>query len=250
MTEHKNRKRLIRERQARTGESYTAARRHVTPSETDVVLAEFEVGHLTVRAVRARASDELRRRLAAGGTALGDEFIEVRFGDHPRGQPVLSERPNMIPFEDSRALVFGLLPDGAVSAEALSPDGKRVRCIVAPGAWLVVLPVNQRGAELYPVLFQDRDGAPVNPGLPADFEREAIGAREVPCPACGSDRWDRVTAAWRGTGHLRNSRWGYDVYGPGRAFVCRVCGHEDRLGSPIGEGDRQQIPPRVEPPAA
>jgi hypothetical protein len=248
MTEHKNRKRLIRERQARTGESYTAARRHLTPSETDVVLAKLDVGHLTVRAVRARVSDELRGILAAGGTEVGEEIIEVRVGDSPRGQPVLGERPTMIPFDNSRALVFGLLPDCAVSAEAVSPDGERVPCIVAPGVWLVVLPDNQRGAELYPVLFQDRDGAPVNPDLPADFNREAIGAREVPCPACGSDGWDRVTAAWRGTGHLRNSRWGYDVYGPGRAFVCRVCGHEDRLGSPMGRAHRQLLPPRVELP--
>ena len=136
MTEHKNRKRLIRERQTLTGESYTAARRHLTPRETDVVLATLDVGHLTFRAVRARVSDELREIVAAGGTGLGDAFIEVRAGDHPRGQPVLRERPAMIPFEDSRALVFGLLPDGAVSAEAVSPDGERVPCIVAPGVWL------------------------------------------------------------------------------------------------------------------
>jgi hypothetical protein len=71
--------------------------------------------------------------------------------------------------------VFGLLPDSAVSAEAVSPDGERVPCIVAPRVWLVVLPDNQRGAELYPVLFHDRDAAPVNPGLPADRQREAVG---------------------------------------------------------------------------
>jgi hypothetical protein len=156
----------------------------------------------------------------------------------------------MIPLDDSRALVFGLLPDGAVSAEAVSPDGERVPCIVAPGVWLVVLPDNQRGAELYPVLFHDRDGAPVNPGLPGDFEREAIGAREVSCPACGSDGWDLVTAAWRGSGHLRNSRWGYNVYGPGKAFVCRVCGHEERIGTVIGLRQGRLLPHRVEPPEA
>ena len=250
MTEHKNRKRLIRERQARTGESYTAARRHLTPGETDVVLATLDVGHLTFRAVRARVSDELREILAAGGTALGDEFIEVREGDQPRGQPVLRERPAGILLDDSRALVFGLLPDGVVSAEAVSPDGERVRCIVAPGVWLVVLPDIHRGVESYPVLFQDRDGAPVNPGLPADFEREAIGAREVPCPACGSNGWDLVTATWKGTGHLRNTRWGCDVYGPGRAFVCRVCGHEERVGTVIGPRQGRLLPHRVEPPKA
>jgi hypothetical protein len=39
---------------ARTGESYTAARRHLMPSESDVVLAKLDVGHMTVRAVRSR----------------------------------------------------------------------------------------------------------------------------------------------------------------------------------------------------
>lgn len=201
------------------------------PIGPDVVLAELDLGHVTVRAVRTRVLDELRKMLAAGGAAVGDEIIEVRWGEAPAGQPVLSERPTMIIIDDSLALVFGLLPDSAVSAEAVSPDGERVSCTIAPGVWLVVLPNNQRGAELYPVLFQDQVGAPVNPGLPADWEREAIGARDIPCPACGSNAWDVVTAAWEGTGHLRNSRWGYDVYGAGKAFVCRVCGHEDRAGT-------------------
>src|ERR1700716_1128805 len=107
------------------------------PTGPDVVLAELDLGHVTVRAMRTRVSDELRGMLAAGGTAVGDEIVEVRWGDAPSGQPVISERPEMIPFDDSRALVFGLLPDGAVSAEAVSPDGERVPCIVAPGVWLV-----------------------------------------------------------------------------------------------------------------
>jgi hypothetical protein len=165
----------------------------------DVVLAALDLGHVTVRAVRTHVSDELRGMLAAGGTAVGDEIVEVRWGDAPSGQPVLSERPTMIIIDDSLALVFGLLPDSAVSAEAVAPDGERVACTIAPGIWLVVLPNNQLGAELYPVLFQDRAGAPVNPGLPADWEREPVGHREVRCPACGSNAWDMVTAAWQGT---------------------------------------------------
>jgi hypothetical protein len=208
------------------------------PTGPDVVLAELDLGHVTVRAVRTRVSDDLREMLARGGKAVGDEIIEIRWGDAPSGQPVLSERPAWIIIDEARALVFGLLPDSALSAEAVSPDGERVSCTIAPGVWLVVLPNNQRGAELYPVLFQDQLGAPVNPGLPADWEREAIGARDIPCPACGSNAWDMVTAAWEGTGHLRNSRWGYDVYGPGKAFVCRVCGHEDRAGTVFVYGRR------------
>lgn len=206
--------------------------------DPDVVLAELDLGHVTVRAVRTGVSDELGEMLVAGGTAVGDEIIEVRWGDAPSGQPVLSERPTMIIIDDSLALVFGLLPDSAVSAEAVSPDGERVSCIIAPGVWLVVLPDNQLGAELYPVLFQDRAGAPVNSGLPADWEREPVGHREVRCPACGSNAWDMVTAAWQGTGLLRNTRWGYNAIGPGRAFVCRVCGHEERIGTVFVYGPR------------
>jgi hypothetical protein len=212
------------------------------PIGPDVVLAELDLGHVTVRAVRTRVSDELRGMLAAGGTAVGDEIIEVRWGDAPSGQPVLSERPSMIIIDDSLALVFGLLPDSAVSAEAVSPDGQRVSCAIAPGVWLVLLPNNQLGAELYPVLFQDQVGAPVNPGLPADWERQAIGAREVPCPACGSNTWDMVTAAWEGTGYLRNTRWGHGSSGPGKAFVCRACGHEEIVGSVYVYASPQRAP--------
>jgi len=186
---------------------------------------------MTVRAVRARVSDELRQRLAAGGTDVGDEIIEVRVGDSPRGQPVLGERLAMISFEEDRALVFGLLPAGATTVEAVSSNGNRVPCIAAPGLWLVVLPDNRPAAELYPILFRDQDGAVINPGLPADWEREAIGTREIACPACGSDQWDLVTAGWQGIGRLRNTRWGYGVAGPGKAFVCRVCGNEARVGA-------------------
>jgi hypothetical protein len=103
------------------------------PTGPDVVLAELDLGQVTVRAVRTRVSDELREVLAAGGTAVGDEIVEVRWGDAPSGQPVLSERPTMIIIDDSLGLVFGLLPDGAVSAEAVAPDGERVSCTIAPG---------------------------------------------------------------------------------------------------------------------
>lgn len=195
----------------------------------DVALAELDLGHVIARAVRTPLSDELREQLAAGGAAVGDEIIEIRFGDRLAGF-ALSERPAMIVLEHSRALVYGLVPDGAVSVEAVAPDGKRVQCTVGPGVWLVVLPDNELGAELYPVLFRDRDGAPVNPGLPADWEREAIGEREVPCPACGANGWDLVTATWEGSRALPSTRWGHNPDGPGKAFICRTCGHEQRIG--------------------
>lgn len=199
----------------------------------DVVLAELDLGDMIARAVRTPLGDVLREKLAAGGVtggaAVGDEIIEIRFGDRLAGFAV-SERPTMIGLDNSRALVYGLVPDRAVSVEAVAPDGERVQCTVGPGVWLAVLPDNGLGAEMYPVLFRDRDGAPVNAGLPADWEREALGARDVPCPACGANAWDLITAAWAGVGALRNTRWGHNPAGPGKAFVCRTCGHEERVG--------------------
>lgn len=199
----------------------------------EVVLAEVDAGLAVVRAVRTAVRDEIRAALLAGGQSVGDEIIEVRWGEDAFGQPVLSERPSMIIVDDARVVVFGALPDNATSVEAVAPDGEHVACTIGEGVWLVVLPNNHRGGELYPVLFRDRLGEPVNPGLPASWRREAIGQREQRCPACRADTWDLFTAAWQGTGALRNTRWGHGV-GPGQAFVCRVCGYERKLGQRIG----------------
>ena len=147
----------------------TYAVRHMQTGP-DAVLAELDLGHVTVRAVRTRVSDELREMLAAGDTAVGDEIIEVRWGDAPSGQPVLSERPTMIIIDDSLALVFGLLPDRAVSAEAVAPDGQRVACTIAPGVWLVVLPNNQRGRSCIRSCFRTA------PGLRSILASQPIGS--------------------------------------------------------------------------
>lgn len=199
------------------------------PVEREVVLVELDLGDVVARAVRTPLSDELRVQLASGGFEAGDDIVEIRFGDQLAGY-ALRERPTMIALEHSRALLYGLVPDGAVSVEAVAPDGERVQCTVGPGVWLVVLPDNERGAQLYPVLFLDLFGAPVNAGLPADWEREAVGERQGACPACGANAWDLVTAAWEGIGSLRNTRWGHNLTGPGQAYVCRKCGHEELVG--------------------
>lgn len=62
------------------------------PIDPDAVLVEVDVGPVIVQAVRAGVTDELRAILAARGTAVGDEIVEVRWGDVPVGQPVLDER--------------------------------------------------------------------------------------------------------------------------------------------------------------
>jgi hypothetical protein len=198
----------------------------------DVVLSEIDVGPTIARAVRTRVRGDIRAALIAGGNIVGEELIEIRWGDDAFGQPVLDGRLAMIGIDDARALVFGALPDNAVSAEAVTRNGERVACTIGEGVWLVVLPDDPR--QRYPVVFRDAHGAPINPGLPADWEREAIGAREHPCPACQANAWDIVTAGWQGTGHLRNTRWGYTGGSdpkPGRAFVCRTCGHEEKIGA-------------------
>lgn len=197
------------------------------------MLAEVSLGRMIAQAVRTRTSDEVRAALKTNGVIVEDEIIEVRVGDDA-GQPVISERPARIIIDEQHVLLFGLLPVNAVGVEVVAPDGGRVSCEIGDGVWLAVVPHNRRGAESYPVLFRDDRGAPVNPGLPSDWEREEIGRRDTECPACGENTWDLVTAAWQGIGPLRNTRWG-NINGvePGRAFVCRTCGHEVKIGAPI-----------------
>jgi len=76
------------------------------------------------------------------------------------------------------------------------------------------------------------EGEPQSPSKPLNRYPHR-GAREVPCPACGSDEWEVVTAAKEGTGHTRNTHWGHGSSGPGKAFVCRACGHEEQIDSVI-----------------
>jgi hypothetical protein len=200
---------------------------------TDVVLVEIDFGPEVARAVRTTVTDELRDALAAGGKTVGYEIIEIRWGNATAGQPVLDSRPSMIVIDDARALLFGTLPRSAADAEIASNQGTPVPCTIGDGVWLAIVPDTHRGAESYPIVFRDRDGTPVNPGLPSDWDRTSVGPREDPCPACGANLWDRFTAKWEGAGDLRNTRWGYGI-GPGQAFVCRICGYEETIGQSIG----------------
>jgi hypothetical protein len=201
--------------------------------EIVAVIAELDLGEATARVVLDREGDAW--------------LLLSRTDEH--GQLLIDHRPHQVGLDGDRELVAGRLPVGAVSAEVVSPDGRRVPCVVGPGAWLGLLRGGSRHDDFrsVAVLFRDRDGAPLVVSLPADWPREPVTDTEVPCPACGRCEWDVVTAAWEGIGELRTTRWGYGSSGPGRALVCRVCGHEERLGTVMRLGG--PLPAHcVEPP--
>ncbi|MDG6109964.1 DUF4872 domain-containing protein [Dactylosporangium aurantiacum] len=83
MTDHKHLKRLVRARSARTGESYTTARRHVlatAPGAVDVPVSPGAVDvpvspGAAVPLVRHQPSDVVRRLLHAAGTELSEPMV-------------------------------------------------------------------------------------------------------------------------------------------------------------------------------
>ena len=165
---------------------------------SETTLVQVDLGSANARAVRTPVRSEVRAALLAAGKTVGEEMIEIRWGDDASGQPVLSERPAMIIIDDANSLVFGALPGNAVSAEAVSPDGGSVVCAIGEGVWLVVLPNNHRGADGYPVLFRDKEGAPINPGTAG---RLATRADRQPQPAVS-----RLRGKFLGTGDCRLGR--------------------------------------------
>lgn len=164
------------------------------------VLAELDLGDSTAQVALDREGDV---RLLRSRT---DEY----------GQLLVDSRPHQLGIDGDRELVAGRLPASTVSAEVVPATGRRVPCVVGSGAWLVLLRGNSRcDFSPVPVLFRDRDGAPVVVRLPADWPREPVTDTEVPCPACRRCEWDVVTAAWEGIGEVRTTRWGHGSSGPG-----------------------------------
>lgn len=173
----------------------------------------------------------VRIGLTAASVVLGDDGrMFLHWDEAPAEGPFTDDWVTGVYAPAEQAVLAGRLPDGATTVEVVAPDGGRVHGTVGSGAWIAVVADNHLGIEAYPVLFRGDNGAPVMRHIPADWARHAV-SREDPCPACGSEQWDLVTAAWEGEGSRRSTRWGNQGNNPGQAFVCRVCGYAKSIGT-------------------
>ncbi len=153
--------------------------------------------------------------------AAGDVWLT---DDVERGGVRLDDYlPMCVGLEGARTVLGGRLPAGATAVEAVTDGGDRVPCRVGDGAWVVVLDQPATGW-VSPVLRRDRTGAPVAPPLPEGWSRMPVTDSDEPCPACDALAWDVVTPSDRSRG------WGGGGE-PTRVVVCRVCGHEETVGT-------------------
>ncbi len=167
----------------------------------------------------------------SGGVVRGDDGqVWLSWSvDRVGGPRVDDYRPAHLGLQDDRTLLGGLLPPGAVSAEAVDDRGRRVPAAVGNGAWAVVLEQPIRGP-VAAVCLRDAQGQPVAPALPASWTRAAVTDTNEPCPACGAVAWDEV----RPTDESRGSRGTPDGgTEPTPIAVCRTCGHEESIGAVI-----------------
>lgn len=129
--------------------------------------------------------------------------------------------------DESRSVVGGLLPPGAVSADAVDDTGRRVAAAVANGAYAALLEQPIDGVEPI-VCCRDPQGRPVRRPRADAYPSERVIDAEEPCPACGAVDWDEYTPfeQWRG-----------GTPGPGGTTIpnpvvsCRVCGDEESQGT-------------------
>jgi hypothetical protein len=138
--------------------------------------------------------------------------------------------------EGERTVLGGRLPGGAVSAEVVTDSGDRVACEVGDGAWVVVLDREIQGL-VSPVVFRNGAGVPVAAPLPEDWARAPVSDSSELCPACEAQAWDVVTPT--------DSSRGSDGWKPTPVIVCRVCGHEEPMGTFYGSVSRDDEDPAV-----
>ena len=145
------------------------------------------------------------------------------------GQPVQPwdrYMPIRLGLGDDRMLFGGLLPPGAVSAEAVQASGERTPAGVGGGTYAVIV---EDGKFSEPALgYRDAAGEFVHRPMPAEYAHEPITDAEEPCPVCGSVQYEQyfATEEWR----AGRGRKGTDSYEPHPLIVCRVCGHQEHVG--------------------
>lgn len=134
--------------------------------------------------------------------------------------------------DEDRSVVGGLLPPGAVSAEAVDDRGGRVPATVGHGAYVALLEQPNDGHEPI-VCCRDSGGDPVRRPWAADYPSVRVTDAEVPCPACGATDYDEYTPfeRWRGGQRSPNG-----ILLPLPIVSCRACGHEEREGAVIHWG--------------
>lgn len=125
--------------------------------------------------------------------------------------------------EEDRSAVGGLLPPGAVSAEVVDAQGRRVSAAVAQGAYIALLEQPNDGEEPI-VCCRDSAGDPVKRPWAADYPSVRVTDAEEPCPACGATDYDEYTPFehWRGGQRSPNG-----ALSPLPVVSCRACGHEE-----------------------
>jgi len=123
-------------------------------------------------------------------------------------------------------LFGGLLPPGAVSAEAVQATGERTIAGTGGRTYAVIL---EDGKIDEPALgYRNAAGAFVHRPMPAEYAHEPITDAEVPCPVCGSVQYDQ----WR----AGRGRKGTDSFEAHPLVVCRVCGHQEHVGGIVRFG--------------
>jgi hypothetical protein len=150
-------------------------------------------------------------------TAGVDDGVEEHLREEDPFHPVV------IWIDGSCSVVGGLLPPGAVSAEAVDDRGDRIAATVGEGVYVAALEQPNEGEESL-VCCRDAEGNPVRRPRAADYPSVSVTDAEEPCPACGALDWEE---------YMPTERWRSGSVGPDGTAVpnpvvsCRVCGHEE-----------------------
>ncbi len=152
---------------------------------------------------------------------------DVTLARGQRLQPWDRYRSVRLGLRDDRMLVGGLLPPGAVSAEAVEATGIRKPAGVGGGAYAVIFEDGEPGE--HPIGYRDATGQFVHRPLPAEYPHEPITDADEPCVVCGDIQYEQyfVTEEWRAGRGMK----GTDSFQPSPLIVCRVCGHQEHVSA-------------------
>jgi hypothetical protein len=166
---------------------------------------------------------------AAGVVLEGGEYWLAGYLDDCAGTRVDASHWAVHGLAGDRTAEGGVLPVGAVGAEALDRAGGRMPAAVGGRACVIVLDEPATG-ELHPVRFFVQDGQTVIRPLPAPWPRTPIDDVEEPCPACGGTAWDEVRPQDDSYGARSTPDGGWE---PTPFYVCRTCGHPEPGGTTV-----------------